>query len=101
MPGSRINRARQAGRKGVPPQHVFLAAVPSMLALLSLSGLRGLGGLYLSPAVSFALGVAALALAMQVRRSGRDIQLLCEIGIALAVTACAAGALAALVTGHS
>ena len=100
MPGS-SKSSREAGSIRFAPQHVFVAGVPVALAMMSLLGLRGLGGFYLSPALSFALGVAALATATQLRRSrsGREFQALCEIGLALAIAACGAAALAALIIG--
>lgn len=76
-------------------------ALSVVLATLSLLGLRGVAGLYLSPAVAFALGVAALAMAPRPSHNGRDLTVSGEIGFALALVACGAAVVAVLATGHT
>jgi hypothetical protein len=80
---------------------VLVAAVPVTLSVVSLLGLRGLDGHFLSPAASLVLAVAALSTATAWRpQSGSGLEPLREIGLALAIAALSAAAMAALITGH-
>lgn len=81
---------------------MLLSALSIVLAMLSLLGPRGFGGLYLPPATALASGAAALAIAVYVRhsRGGRGPQLLCEVSLALAICACVATGVAALAIGR-
>jgi hypothetical protein len=75
-----------------------LAGLPVVLALLSLSGLDGFRGVFLSPGVAFAIGVAAFASA-RIARNLYGPRLGAEIGQALALVACAAALFTALEIG--
>jgi hypothetical protein len=85
------------------PGGLLLAAAPGVVAMASILGLRGFGGHYLSPGVSFGMGVVALAAATQLHRSlvRNHFPALCEIGLALAIVASVASALAAAITGQA
>ncbi len=82
-------------------RHLF-SLLPVVLAVLSLMGLRGIAGFYVSPAVAFALGVAAVGAAL--RRSddddGRERTTMGEVALALAIAASGAAMVAILATGR-
>lgn len=98
MLGSRI-RLSHIDPGPVLRRRVF-SALSVVLAMMSIFGLRGIAGLDLSPAVAFALGVAALVMG---RRSHnvRELTVTGEIGFALALIACVAAAVAILSVGHT
>jgi hypothetical protein len=82
---------------------VFGLLIPVVLATVSLLGLRGFGGFYLSPVASFAVGGVALATTILSSRSCRvgAGQTIWEIGLALAISTCGAALVAALIAGQS
>jgi len=75
-----------------------LAALPVALAALSLLGLDGFAGVFLSPGVAFVFGVAAFASA-RVVHTFNGSSLGGQVGQALAIVACAAALLTALEIG--
>ncbi len=81
-------------------QHVF-SALPVVLAMLSLMGLRGIAGLYVSPAIAFSLGAAAAGTALRRSPNGRGPTAISDIGLALAIAACGAALVTVLATGHA
>jgi len=81
------------------PRHL-LSALPLGLATLSLLGLRGFAGFYISPAIAFALGVVAIGTALRRPHNGSEQMAISDIGLALAIASCGAAVVAVLATGH-
>lgn len=83
----------------LPRRDVF-AALSVVLATLSLVGLRGIAGFYVSPAIAFALSVVAVGAALRRSHHGREPTTTSEIALALAIAAGGAAVVAILATGH-
>src|SRR5215216_6143112 len=98
MRGSRSRIFRMAAT-ALFPRHL-LSALPLGLATVSILGLRGVAGFYISPAIAFALGVAAVGTAVRRQHKGSEQMAIGDIGFALAIAACGAALIAVLATGH-
>jgi hypothetical protein len=100
MPGS-LSRIFRVVTKSALRRQIF-AGLPVVLATLSLIGLRGVAGLYFSPPIAFALGVAAAGTALRRSPRGRrPTTVTRDIGLGLAVASCGAALVAVLATGHA